>query len=117
MSSKVEINGVLDAIVFAVSGFSIVFLVLLLVIVSILVILKIEKILTQTKKPSGKIAEETEEALNPLVLVLISAAVGAVYGNIQLRRVRRIGADVRHAGAWGQAGRTMHQGSHSTKKL
>ncbi len=117
MSNKVEINGVTDAIVFAISGFSIVFLVLLLVIISIVLILKIEKVLTRTKKHSDDIAEETEEALDPLVLVLISAAVGAVYGNIQLRRVRRIGSDVRHAGAWGREGRTIHQGSHSTKKL
>ena len=113
--TKAAVNGVLDAFTFAVSGFSIVFIVLLLVIISVILILKAEKKLTGLGKHSGHDAEEPEAMHDPLTLVLISAAIGAIYGNIHMRKVRRIGADTRQAGAWGQAGRSQHQGSHTIK--
>ncbi|MDR0453386.1 MAG: hypothetical protein LBH05_01090 [Deferribacteraceae bacterium] len=103
--AKVAI-GVFDAFLFSVSGFLIVIMILILVILSVKMILKIEKKLTKIIKYYIRNTEETEESeemLDPLTLILISAAVGAVYGNIHMRRIRRIGANVRHAGAWGHS--------------
>jgi len=70
---------------------------------------------TKVKKHSEKGMVRSEETLDPLTLVLITAAVSAVYGKTHLRRVRLVGAGARYAGAWGQVGRRLQQGSHVVK--
>ena len=61
-------------------------------------------------------SKKLKETLDPHTLVLISAAVSVICGNIHVHRVKLISTDVRQAGAWGQAGRKLLHGSHVVKK-
>ena len=94
------INTVPEAISFAIAGFLIVMAVLCIVAVSIKAVMKIESVFFKEKT-----AQPPAEALNPVVLVLISAAVAAYFKTYTIQNIRIV---KRGDSTWSELGRTYN---------
>ena len=106
------INSLSSALTFSVTGFAIVMMVLFIVIICIMAIMKLESLIF----PPHHVPEHQEDVAtaDPMVLVLISAAIAAQYKMFKIRRIRRIGPS-RKDNTWSEIGRSSHHGSHIIK--
>ncbi|MDR2869490.1 MAG: OadG family protein [Deferribacteraceae bacterium] len=114
-----EVTNMGDAFQFAIVGFLIVMAVLAIVAICVTAIMKLEPVLFKEKKVI-KERKETVKAetvvksdeLDPMALVLITAAVAAQYRAFNIRAIH-VGR--RRDTSWSEAGRMIHHGSHVMK--